>query len=140
MNPKIEELTKAKEVKGLAEMLWTKDVRDAASALVKIDDPSVVEPLVDFLGRRSEFMAWDMNRYEELWADNPRMINSQDAALADYQTVQFSAMRIFRKFGGERAAAQLERMADSDPDSDVQEDAARAWRRLQGKQAQGDRQ
>ena len=134
MNPKIEEMTKAKDVKGLIEMLWSKDVRDAASALEKIDDPGVVDPLIDFLGRRSEFMAWDMKRYEELWADNPGMIDYRDAALADYQTIQFSAIRVFQKFGGESAAAQLEKMADNDPDSDVCEDAGRAWRRLQEKQ------
>ena len=137
MNPKIEELTKVKDVNGLIEMLWSRDCRDAASALEKIDDPGIVDHLISFLQRRSEFMAWDMKRYEELWADNPGMINYRDAALADFQSIQFPAIRIFQKFGGEKAAAQLERMADNDPDSDVQEDAARAWRRLQEKQAAG---
>lgn len=134
MNPKIEDLKQAKDVNGLIELLWTGDGRDAASALEKVDDPAIVDPLIDFLERRSEFMEKDMNRYRELWRDNPGIIDYKDAALADYQAVQFPAMRIFQKFGGERAAAYLERMADRDPDSDVREDAGRAWRRLQEKQ------
>ena len=136
MKPKIEEMKQAKDVKGLIEALWSKDVRDVASALETIDDPGMVDPLIDFLKRRSEFMEWDMNRYKELWSDNPGMIDYRDSALADYQSVQFSAMRIFEKFGGENAMKYLEHMTDHDPDSDVCNDAGRHWRRLREKQAQ----
>ncbi len=135
MNLKIEELTRAKDFKDLIEMLWSRDCRDAASALERIDDPGVVDPLIDFLRRRSEFMQWDMKRYEDLWSDNPGMIDYRDAALADFQSVQFPAIRIFEKFGGEAAEKCLEHMADSDPDSDVCNDAGNALRRLQEKQA-----
>lgn len=137
MNPKIEELTKSKDSDGLMEMLWSRDCRDAASALERIDDPAVVEPLIHFLRRRSEFMAWDMKRYEDLWADNPGMIDYRDAALADFQSVQFPAIRIFEKFGGEAAQNYLEHMSASDPDSDVCRDAGKALRRLQEKRAPG---
>lgn len=145
MNPKIEELTKAKDVEGLIEMLWSSDVKDHSSALgniedtvraiEKIDDSTVVDSLIDFLERRDQFTEKVINRYIELWRDRPYMTADQarDAALAKYQTVQFSAIRIFEKFGGERAAAYLRRMADSDPDSDVRNDADNAWQRLQEK-------
>lgn len=145
MNSKIDELTKAKDAKGLVEMFWSHDVQDhstalgniedAARAIEKIDDPSVVDPLIDFLGRRNEFMEKVINRYLELWSDRPYMSAEQakDSALAKYQTVQFSAIRIFEKFGGERAAGYLRRMADSDPDSDVRNDADNAWQRLKEK-------
>ena len=145
MNPKIEELTSANDAKGLTEMLWSNDVQDhptalqnieeAVRALEKVDDPSAVDGLIDFLGRRSEFMEKLINRYIDLWSDRPYMTADQakDSALAKYQTVQFSAIRIFEKFGGERAAGYLRRMADSDPDSDVRNDADNAWQCLQEK-------
>lgn len=147
MNPQIEALTEARDVKGLVEMLWSSDVQDhpralenihdAARALEEIDDPSVVDPLIDFLERRHQFMEKVISRYKELWSDRPYMTadQAQDSALAKYQTVQFSAIRIFEKVGGERAAAHLRRMADGDPDSDVRGDAARAWQRSQEKPA-----
>ncbi len=147
MNQKIEELTNARDVKGVIEMFWSRDtqdhssalgnIEDAARAIEKIDDPGVVEPLIDFLGRRKEFTDAVINRYLELWSDRPYMSAEQakDSALAKYQTIQFAAIRIFEKFGGEKAAAQLRRMAGSDPDSDVRDDAENAWQRLQEKKA-----
>ena len=138
MNPEIEKLAQDKDVNGLIGKLWSRDVRDVANALERIDDRGVVDPLIDFLKRRSEFMEWDMNRYKELWSDSPGMIDYKDSTLADYQSVQFSAMRIFEKFGGENAMKYLEYMADNDPDSDVCNDAARSLRRLQERRAAAD--
>lgn len=116
----------------LIEMLKSRDARNAAIALEKIDDARVVDLLMEFLERRSEFMETAMNRYRDLWENNPAM-NYRDWARADYQWIQFSAIRIFEKFGGASATAYLEKMVD-DLDLDIETSARRALQRLQGQQ------
>jgi HEAT repeat protein len=119
------------DVNTLIDMLWSKDVRNACQEIEDIKDPVVVDRLIDLLERRSEFIEKTMKRYYETWQGKRLLHSFNDIATSDFTEIQIRAIRIFGKFGGEKAVAYLKTMTDNDPDSDVREDASRYLRRLQ---------